>query len=142
VHGAWWKEADFESFEKWCGELHRLTGLPIISWQIPVGNTIMAACNNTEGHYMDNRVQTWLGDCPTNAAVMRLAKQGFIALLFGGGAGGCTGFGDGRRDGTTNPPPVEGNEGRQSRFPDDDGGYLRLQAAAYYTNPVLFHWRE
>ena len=57
VGGAWWTDADFASFRDWSGEISRLAQLPVIAWQIPMGNTIMASCNNTEGHYMDNRPQ-------------------------------------------------------------------------------------
>jgi len=135
--GAWWKDSDFAAFRDWSGELHKLTGLPLIAWQIPVGNTIMAACNNTEGHYMDNRPQYWLEDYPANPHLAEFASQGYVALLFGGGAGGCTSFTDSAKDGVTNPPPIEGNRGEQSQFPDDDGGYLRMRAARYYAAPLV-----
>jgi hypothetical protein len=133
AEGAWWKDADFTSFRDWGGELHRLTGLPLMAWQIPMGNTIMAGCNNTEGHFMDNRPEYFLENFPANRHVAEYAANGFIGLLFGGGAGGCTSVADVMKDGVTNPPPVQGNKGEKAQFPDDDGGYLRVRGGAYYT---------
>jgi hypothetical protein len=132
AEGAWWTDKDFESFRDWSGDLHRLTGLPLIAWQIPIGNTVMAACNNTPGHYMDNRVQYWLEGYPANRRIAEWAACGYIALLFGGGAEKCTGFTDSERDGVTNPEPIAGNKGEKSAFPDDDGGFLRLRGGGYY----------
>jgi hypothetical protein len=132
VEGAWWTEKDFVSFRDWSRELHELTGLPLVAWQIPVGNTVMASCDNTRGHYMDNRVQYWLDDYPANRHVAEWAACGYVALLFGGGAAGCTGFRDAQRDGVTNPDPIEGNKGGKASFADDDGGFLRTRAGTYY----------
>ena len=56
----------------------------------------------------------------------------------GGGKGGKD---DSRKDGVTNPTPVEGNRGEQSTWPDDDGGYLRMRAGPRYRSPVLFDIR-
>ena len=39
----------------------RLAGIRMAAWQIPLGNTVMRAMNNTWGHYQDNRVQWLLG---------------------------------------------------------------------------------
>ncbi len=132
VEGAWWSDKDFESFRDWSGELHRLTGLPLMAWQIPVGNTVMAACNNTRGHYMDNRVQYWLDGYPANRHLAEWAAAGYVGLLFGGGAAGCTGFTDAQGDGITNPVPAAGNKGETASFADDDGGFLRVKAGEYY----------
>ena len=54
-----------------------------------------------------------------------------IALLFGRGADGATNAGDSAGDGITDPPPINGND-RPSLNADDDGGYFRERAAAYY----------
>jgi hypothetical protein len=134
---AWWTERTFMEFRDWSGELHRQTGLPLVAWQIPMGNTIMAACNNTDGHYMDNRVQYFLEGYPANKHIAEWAAQGYIGLLFGGGAGGCTDVRDTKKDGVTNPPPIAGNKGERSQFADDDGGYLRLRGANYYLKKPL-----
>ncbi|GMV81426.1 MAG: hypothetical protein AMXMBFR7_26100 [Planctomycetota bacterium] len=132
AEGAWWKEEDFTGFRDWCAQLHRKTGLPLIAWQIPMGNTIMASCDNTEGHYMDNRPEYFLEKYPENTHLAEWARAGFVGFLFGGGAGGCTSTRDTMKDGVTNPAKIEGNRGEQAQFADDDGGYLRLRAGNYY----------
>jgi hypothetical protein len=101
-------------------------------WRIPLGNTVMAACNNTPWHYMDNRVEYWLEGYPGNRRVAEWSEAGVVGFLFGGGATDCTVHKDNAKDGVTNPPPVAGNKGETSTFPDDDGGYLRLRAGKYY----------
>jgi len=141
LHDTWWDDKRFEEWRTWSGEIHRMTGLPLMAWQIPTGNTIMAACNNTAGHYMDNRPQYWLEDYPKNTHLLEWAQAGYIGLLFGRGAGGNTHFGDAQKDGVTNPEPIEGNRGETSSFPDDDGGYLRIRGAQYYRSPLLFDVR-
>jgi len=129
---AWWKDADFAAFRDWGKQVYARTGLPLMIWRIPLGNTHMAACNNTPWHFMDNRAEYWLEKYPTNRHVAEWADAGFIGLLFGGGTVECTVHKDNAKDGVTNPPPVPGNKGEKSEFPDDDGGYLRLRAGAYY----------
>lgn len=138
--GTWWKEKDFDEFRAWCAELHRQTGLPLMIWRIPLGNTVMATCNNTPWHYMDNRVEYWLENHPGDHHVAEWSEAGIIGFLFGGGAIECTVHKDNAKDGVTNPTPAPGNKGEQSMFPDDDGGYLRLRAGKYYQNgphPIL-----
>jgi hypothetical protein len=130
--GAWWKEKDFEAFRDWSRELHRLTGLPLIAWQIPMGNTIMATCDNTDGHYMDNRPEYFLENYPENKHIAEWADAGYVGLLFGGGAGGCTDCRDVRKDGVTNPTPITGNKGEKAQYPDDDGGFMRTRGINYY----------
>jgi hypothetical protein len=39
-------------------------------------------------------------------------------------------------DGVTNPSPINGND-QEAQYPDDDGGYLRLSASAYYQAGAL-----
>lgn len=134
---AWWKEADFTRFREWGAEVYALTGLPLMVWRIPLGNTYMATCNNTPWHYMDNRVEYWLEGYPANRHLAEWADAGFIGLLFGGGSVECTVHRDNAKDGITNPPPVAGNKGEKSAFADDDGGYLRLRAGNYYRSGPL-----
>lgn len=131
-NGGWWENKDFKSFRDWSGRLHEGTGLPIIAWQIPMGNQIMATCNNTEGHFMDNRAEYFLEDYPKNRNIQEWADAGYVALLFGVAGGGCTSVGDNMKDGITNPKPIKGNKGEKAKFPDDDGGYLRLRGGEYY----------
>jgi hypothetical protein len=134
---AWWQEKDFVEFRDWAAQLHAKTGLPLMLWRIPLGNTVMASCNNKPWHYMDNRVEYWLENYPSNRRISEWADAGFLALLFGGGTHECTVHRDSAKDGVTNPPPVEGNKGERSSFSDDDGGYLRLRAGEYYKRGSL-----
>lgn len=134
LRGPWWAEKDFEDFRAWCSDLHRQTGLPLMIWRIPLGNTRMAACNNTPWHYMDNRAEYWLEDYPANRRLAEWTRAGVLGFLFGGGAIECTVHKDSAKDGVTNPEPIQGNKGERSAFPDDDGGYLRLRAGRYYGN--------
>ncbi|MBV8879786.1 MAG: hypothetical protein JO332_07480, partial [Planctomycetaceae bacterium] len=134
---AWWKEADFLAFRDWGKQVYARTGLPLMIWRIPLGNTHMAACNNTPWHFMDNRAEYWLEQYPGNRRIAEWADAGFIGLLFGGGTSECTVHLDRAKDGITNPTPVEGNRGEKSEFPDDDGGYLRLRAGVYYQSGPL-----
>jgi hypothetical protein len=136
---AWWKDADFVSFRDWGKQVYARTGLPLMIWRIPLGNTHMAACNNTPWHFMDNRAEYWLEKYPANRHIAEWADAGFIGLLFGGGTIECTVHRDNAKDGVTNPPPIPGNKGETSEFPDDDGGYLRLRGGAYYqAGPLKF----
>jgi len=140
AHGtanAWWKEKEFTELREWGREVYARSSLPIMVWRIPLGNTHMAACNNTPWHYMDNRVEYWLEDYPSNAHLAEWAEAGFVGLLFGGGTVECTVHRDSAKDGVSNPPPAPGNQGERSEFPDDDGGYLRLRAGNYYRKGPL-----
>jgi ferric-dicitrate binding protein FerR (iron transport regulator) len=137
IKGAWWTDKDFVDFRDWGREIYARTGLPLMVWRIPLGNTYMATCNNTAWHYMDNRVEYWLEGYPSNPHLAEWAEAGFMGLLFGGGTIDCTVHRDNAKDGVTNPPPVPGNKGEQSTFADDDGGYLRLRAGNYYKSGPL-----
>ncbi len=131
----WWEDADYERYRAFLGRLVEKTGKRAMLWQVPVGNTLYRSMDNTWGHYQDNRVEYWLGE---RQHLVEYAEAGVIAVLFGAGASGCTVYADGAGDGITNPPPINGNV-LQAQYPDDDGGYLRLQAARYYQEgPVSF----
>ncbi|MEP6979077.1 MAG: hypothetical protein ABI948_13575 [Thermoleophilia bacterium] len=91
--------------------------------------------NNTWGHFQDNRVR-WLLGARGRAHLRAYASAGYVAFLFGGGADGTTCACDARRDGVTNPAPINGNT-RASLCADDDGGYFRAQARAYYRAGAL-----
>ena len=91
-----------------------------------------------EYHNLDRPFDTYttakllVGMCMDSRKHLKtLADAGAIAYLFGGGADGTTCACDGQRDGVTNPAPINGNA-RSSYSADDDGGYLRHQARAYY----------
>jgi hypothetical protein len=134
---AWWTDKDFDALRAWGAELHERSGLPLVVWRIPLGNTVMAACNNTPWHYRDNRAEYWLENYPENRHIAEWAAAGFVGLLFGGGTAECTVHVDNAKDGVTNPAPVAGAKGEVSTFPDDDGGYLRLRAGNYYRKGPL-----
>src|SRR5207302_419439 len=101
----------------------------VVLWQIPLGNTVMRTCNNATGHFQDNRVQGLLGN--NGAALPAWIDAGAIGLLWGAGAGDQTQNTDSQGDGITNPAPINGNI-TSATVADDDGGYLRSQAAGYY----------
>ena len=127
---SWWDATDYARWNRWIGRFVRASGLRMVLWQIPLGNTKMRAVNNTWGHYQDNHVEWWLGE--GNAANLQATMDaGVIALLYGGGADGTTSAADAMGDGLTNPAPINGN-GLSSYSADDDGGYFRHQANAYY----------
>jgi hypothetical protein len=107
----------------------------MVAWQIPLGNTVMRAENDTNDHYQDNRVQWLLG--PQGRAHLRAyVAAGYVGFLFGRGADGNTCACDAAHDGVTNPAPIDGNT-RPSLSADDDGGYFKAQVRAYYRSRPL-----
>ncbi|MDX6489944.1 MAG: hypothetical protein QOD43_189 [Gaiellaceae bacterium] len=130
IYGAgqdiWWTAADYRRELGFLGTYSRAAHQRVVAWQIPLGNTLMRAMNDTWGHFQDNHVQWALG---SRRHLRSLARAGVIALLFGGGADGTTCACDGRHDGVTNPAPINGNT-RGSLSADDDGGYFRARARA------------
>ncbi len=96
-------------------------------WQIPVGNTYFKSCNNSDGHFRDNRVQAFLPSASANGSTGTpgdaisasstasgpgfWASHGVLGVLFGsgaynyspGGAGNLCHQRDMKADGTTNP---------------------------------------
>lgn len=130
---SWWTPETFQRQLVFLRELRRRLGLDLVLWQIPYGNTLMRAQDNTWNHYQDNKVQSLLGEDRTLLTQYRDA--GVVALLFGRGADGATDASDANADGVTNPAPINGNV-RPSLNADDDGGYFRERAAAYYGQPL------
>jgi len=126
----WMKPADFHRHLLYAQTFVRLAGVRIVAWQIPLGNTVMRAMNNTWDHFQDNRVQ-WLLGAGTRARLRAYAVAGFAGFLFGRGADGATCACDAAKDGVTNPAPIGGNT-RVSLSADDDGGYFKAQVRAYY----------
>jgi hypothetical protein len=132
---SWWQPQDFMRHTRFLGGVVRGTGLRAAAWQLPLGNTVMRAVDDSWGHFRDNRVQ-WLLDGPAAARHRRLlARNGVIALLFGSGAEGATCACDWRRDGVTNPKSVFGNL-RRSYSADDDGGFFRHLARLHERRPT------
>jgi hypothetical protein len=112
---SWWNAADFRRDARFDRVYSRKTGQRIVKWQIPLGNTLRPAMNDTWGHYRDNRVQWLLGGPGGRKHLRTYRDAGVIALLFGGGADGTTCACDADRDGV-----------------DDDGGYFKERVRAYY----------
>ena len=131
----WFTPADFHRHLLYGATFVKLAGIRMAAWQIPLGNTLMSAMDDTWGHFQDNRVQWLLGDSG-RAHLRAYAAAGYVGFLFGGGADGTTCACDGRHDGVTNPPPIDGNT-RPSLSADDDGGYFHAQARAYYKAGAL-----
>ena len=131
----WFTPADFHRHLLYGATFVKLAGMRMAAWQIPLGNTVMAAMDNTWGHFQDNRVQ-WLLGASGRAHLRAYVAAGYVGFLFGGGADGTTCACDGRHDGVTNPQPIDGNT-RASLSADDDGGYFRAQARAYYRAGAL-----
>jgi hypothetical protein len=136
----WWDESDkilpnFEQVARWIGFLNRRTNRRIIVWQIPLGNTKMRSCNNSWGHYQDNRVQYFLDAAYGQTHLSKWAQMGVIGLLYGRGDTNTTTNTNAANDGITNPAAINGNT-RVATFADDDGGYFRERAAAYFKVPL------
>ena len=136
VSTAWFRAADFHRHLLFGRTFVRLAGIRMAAWQIPLGNTLMRAMDNTTGHYQDNRVQ-WLLDGARGRAHLRAyVKAGYVGFLFGGGAGGTTCACDGQKDGVTNPAPIGANT-RLSLSADDDGGFFRASVRSYMRQGAL-----
>lgn len=132
----WWdttnqKYPNFNRLDTWAAAFTSGAHKRLVIWQIPIGNTEMAAMNNTNYHYQDNREQYWLQNYPNNRTINELAQAGVIGLLFGAGNSGTTQNYDAAGDGVTNPKPIDGNT-RTSTYADDDGGLLRMNVGNYY----------
>lgn len=135
--GTWWDTSNarlpnFSQAHFWLSHLNKTTNRRLMVWQIPIGNTVMRACDNTSGHYQDNRVQFYFGNTDR---LRLLVRCGVIGLLWGRGDGNTTTNTDARGDGFTNPAPI-GTNTRNSRSSDDDGGFLRERMAIYSAAPV------
>jgi len=133
--GTWFKPADFHRHLLYGATFVKDAGLRMVPWQIPLGNTLMRAMDDTWGHYQDNRVQ-WLLGTGGRKHLAAYVRAGYAGFLFGGGADGTTCACDAQQDGVTNPAPIDGNT-RKSLSADDDGGYFRSRVRAYYRSGAL-----
>lgn len=140
----WWdtENVDLPNFARWETFVHRITmdtGLKAVAWQVPLGNTVFYTENDTKGHYQDNRVQYFFDHIP------ELAAAGMIGAIFGNGTIDSSAAMDLQEDGVTNGPATCTTRGSHSRtllctyriatVADDDGGYFRERAAAYFAAP-------
>ena len=57
-----WTDEDFNWHARFIGDFARAVGRSVVMWQIPFGNTLMRAMNDTPFHYQDNKVERLLGD--------------------------------------------------------------------------------
>lgn len=130
----WWDAEDFHRNQRYVGRMTSTLGLPGVMWQIPLGNTVMRAMNNTRGHYQDNRVETLLD--PSRVALERYRDAGIVALLFGPALPGATCACDATGDGVTDPAPINGNI-QLSLSADDDGGFFDQRVREYYARGAL-----
>jgi hypothetical protein len=80
-----WSAGDYRRDERWLAAMHRATGLPLVMWQIPLGNRTLP---NTWKRFRDTHVQRLLG--PDSSTRRAYRDAGVIAFLFGGGADGTT----------------------------------------------------
>jgi hypothetical protein len=134
--GIWWDKTNavFPDFARWLafmGRLHADTGLPLVEWQVPVGNQYFDTMNDTAGHYQDNRAEYFI------AHPDQLTAAGIVAVLFGKANANQTDYTDDVADGVTNPAPISTWQcnlcnNHISSVSDDDGGYLRMAVGAYY----------
>jgi hypothetical protein len=142
AHGSdrWWhdssQEPSFDTIAAWLGRIDTSTNKRSLMWQVPNGNQQYRTENNTDGHYQDNRAEYFLNASTGRAHMTEWANYGVIGLMFGAGAGGQSHYFDAKGDGITNPPPINGNN-LTSTVADDDGGYIRLNVAAYYSGGTL-----
>ncbi len=135
----WWDKNNvtFPNFTRWLAFMNRLhadTGLPLVEWQVPVGNQYFRTMNNTPGHYQDNRAEYFL------AHPDQLSAAGIVAVLFGRANANQTNYVDELGDGVTNPAPVTSWQctqcnSRVATSSDDDGGFLRTFVGQYYGAP-------
>jgi hypothetical protein len=129
---SWWDNSDFDRYRTYLGRMWAVTGRRAILWQLPIGNTVMKTCDNTWGHYQDNRVEYFFAS-GNQAHLVSYAAAGVIAILYGNPEGGTTSYSDSTGDGITNG----GATGTTSTLSDDDGGFLRSAAAAYYSGGAV-----
>jgi hypothetical protein len=132
---ALWNADDYARHVRFLGDFHKAVKVPMVLWQIPVGNTLYRADNNTYGHYQDNKVQ-WLLGTGWQTHLRSYINAGVVAMMFGGGLPASTCACDAVHDGVTNPAPINGNT-RASLSADDDGGYLKARVRAYYSAKLL-----
>jgi hypothetical protein len=143
-----WDQANraFPNFHRWEAYLRAVqaqTHKWTVVWQVPIGNQLFQPENNTAGHYQDNRVQYFFDH------MAELRASGIAAVLFGTTISAASNYADVARDGTTNPRRICTSDGwstgrtvcssRHATRGDDDGGYLRERAAAYYRQPLSLH---
>lgn len=131
----WWDDAAFIRQRQYIATITGATGKKAMLWQMPIGNTLYRSMNNTAYHYQDNKAQYFL-QSGNSVHIKEYVDAGVIGILFGPGIKGDTTNYDLAKDGVTNPVPINGNN-LEAKYADDDGGFLRVSASAYYTGGTI-----
>jgi hypothetical protein len=105
---------DLVNLTQWVGGLSRATDLPVVLDDVPVGNTIESAMNNTPHHWQDEYAQLIFTAGYGN--LIKLRDAGVIGINFGT---------DDSSSDSTCACDTDTNGA------DDDGGYLQQQIKAY-----------
>ena len=143
VAGNWWdrRNVTFPNFHRWeryVGAVHRFHGQARGGVADPRGEPVLPDGEQRRRAHPGQRAEYFFHH------IVELKAVGIVALLFGRGNPGTT-HTDDQRDGVTNPASFctsDGVSGPQvcnahvSHIADDDGGYLRIRARAYYQDPV------
>jgi hypothetical protein len=136
----WWDDTNtteptFSTMGAWLGTIVSATSRRTMLWQVPNGNRVYRTEDNTNGHWQDNRPEYFLNPATGREHLAQWANLGVVGILWGAGAEAQSNYYDANNDGITNPAPINGNNA-MSIYPDDDGGYLRLQLSNYYSAPL------
>ncbi|HEX8968771.1 MAG TPA: hypothetical protein VF937_12875, partial [Chloroflexota bacterium] len=141
----WWDRLNvtYPNFHRWEQYLQSTGaadgGRSMLLWQVPVGNQYFDTENNTNDHYQDNRPEYIFGH------VAELVQAGIVGAIFAPGNAGNTSYTDADNDGLVNPASMCTTDGISSgqicnnhtaTVSDDDGGFIRMSAQSYYTNPT------
>ncbi|OXM87002.1 hypothetical protein [Paenibacillus rigui] len=139
---------NFHRWEQFVKAVVDTTKKKAMIWQIPVGNQVYRAMNNTPGHYQDNKAEYLF------THMEELVNIGIVGLMFGHGQPGSTAHYNLIDDNNEAPPetdffnpaPLNFSDGwgdgsvhtndKEADYTDDDGGYLRIQAREYYRHPI------
>ncbi len=141
----WWDRLNvtYPNFLRWEQFLQSSStadgGKSMMLWQVPVGNQYFDTENDTNDHYQDNRPEYIFSH------INELIQNSIIGAVFAPGNSGNTSYTDSDNDGVVNPPSFCTTNGISSgqicnnhtaTVSDDDGGFIRMSAQSYYSNPV------
>jgi len=137
----WWDDTNatypnFNRMAQWMGAIVTQMQKRVMMWQVPNGNRVYRSENNTNGHWQDNRTEYFLNPTTGRQHISQWANYGFLGMMYGAGVGSQSHYFDSNGDGITNPAPINGNN-QTAIYADDDGGYMRLNLAAYYSGGTV-----
>ena len=113
----------------------------MVAWQIPLGNTVMRAENNTTGPLPGQPRAVAARRRERRAHLRAYVQAGFVGFLFGGGADGDTCACDAaeatasrtrRRSTATRAPSLSA---------DDDGGFFRVLVTCLHASRGVASFR-